>query len=152
MGEEITVWHLVISVIVAIISSSALAAWITSRASLRSQDQKWKQTIHDEVRASLRRDLDATEGHLREAIQELNEQREQHRAVLLDVGMLCSHVRWFTRKVTRLVALVVKSAPAHSDLAHEVREDSDELLRMVNPWLPRPPNPPSNKRKKEDEP
>src|SRR5690606_22818813 len=127
--------------LVAIVSSSALAALITSRASIRGQDEKWKQSIHDEVRERLGRDLDEAENRLYEAFKELEIERTQHRALLLDVGILCSHVRWFTRKVTRLVALIAKSAPKHSDLAREVGEDGDEILRMVNPWLPRPPNP-----------
>lgn len=126
MPKDITLAHLILSIIVALLGSGVIAAIITSRAGLRGQSEKWKQSIHDEVRADLRHELEETE-------KKFDELRQRHEEMCRALDRLSDNVRRFCFKVKRLTQAVIDRLPQFHHLAEDVSDEATVIINLLPP-------------------
>ncbi len=131
MPATLTLWHVVLLLIAAVMGSSVLAALITARYTQSSKNSEQIRAIETEVRASLRADLDANEAEIKAV-------RLENDVLKRRVDRYTDNLVRFTHNVLRMNHLVRHFLPAkYRILADEIDAEGRRLVKLLGGDLER---------------
>lgn len=123
--SNLSLLQIVVALLIAVCGSSVIAAYITIRGTARIKTDDYARAIENEVRASLRAELEATEKEIKAARRENDELRRR-------LDRYTDNLVRFTSNVLRLTSLIRKFIPrTYQILADEIDAEGKRLVKLL---------------------